>query len=167
MSFFATLALALCAAVTVHNVEEGLFLPEWSRGVGRFQTPVGAFEFRFAVAALTLAAYVCAALATAGSAFGAYLVCGYALAMAANAFVPHLVATLALRRYAPGTATGLLLNLPIGVALIAAAAAEGRIAWPTFVWAGPMTMVALVATIPVLFALGRALAKRLDARQSC
>jgi len=164
---FAALALAFCAAVTVHNVEEALFLPAWSRSAARFHAPVGAFEFRFAVAALTLAAYACAALAAAGSAVGGYLVCGYALAMAANAFVPHLVATLALRRYAPGTATGVLLNLPIGVALIAAAAAEGRIAWPTFLWAGPATMVALLAGIPALLALGRAWSRRLSARQSC
>ena len=164
---FAALALAFCAAVTVHNVEEALFLPDWSRAAARFRAPVGAFEFRFAVAALTLVAYACAALAATGAAFGAYLVCGYALAMAANAFVPHLVATLALRRYAPGTATGLLLNLPIGAALVAAAAAEGRSAWATFVWAGPMTTVALAAVIPALFALGRAWAKHLGARQSC
>jgi hypothetical protein len=164
---FAALDVGFCAAVTVHNVEEALFLPNWSRSAARFHTPVAAFEFRFAVAALTLMAYACAALAAAGSAIGAYLVCGYALAMAANAFVPHLVATLALRRYAPGTATGLLLNLPIGAALIAAAVAEGRVAWPTFLWAGPATTIALLGAVPGLLALGRALSKRFGARQSC
>jgi hypothetical protein len=164
---FAALVVAFCAAVTAHNLEEALFLPAWSKAAARFHAPVGAFEFRFAVAALTLAAYACAAMAAAGSTLGVYLVCGYALAMAANAFVPHLAATVALRRYAPGTATGVLLNLPIGVGLIAAAASEGRIAWPTFVWAGQMTMVALVAAIRPLLALGRAWANRLRARQSC
>ena len=164
---FIALVIAFCAAVTVHNLEEALFLPAWSKVATRFHAPVGAFEFRFAVVAVTLAAYVCAALAAAGSTLGVYLVCGYALGMAVNAFVPHLAATVALRRYAPGTATGLLLNLPIGVALIAFAAREGRIAWPTFVWAGPMTMVALVAAIRPLFALGRAWVRRRSARQSC
>ena len=87
--------------------------------------------------------------------------------MAANAFAPHLVASLALRRHVPGTATGLLLNLPVGAALIAAAAAEGRIAWPTFARVGSMAMVALLAAIRPLFSLGRAWAKRLSGRQSC
>ena len=164
---FVGLVAAFCAAVTVHNLEEALYLPAWSVAAARFHPPVGVFAFRFAVVALTLAAYVCAALAAAGSTVGAYLVCGYGLAMAANAVVPHLVATVALRRYAPGTATGLLLNLPIGVALVAAAAAEGRIEWPSFVWAGPITVIGLAAAIRPLLALGRSAAERLGVRQSC
>jgi len=164
---FAGLVWLFAAAVTAHNVEEALFLPAWSRRAGRWAAPVGAFEFRFAVAVLTLFAYVGAAWAAIGGMVGAYLVCGYALAMAANAFVPHVFATLSLRRYVPGTATGLLLNLPIGVATIAAATAEGRIAWPTFVWSGPAVAVGLVAAIPALFSLGRALGWRLGKGQSC
>ncbi len=42
--------------------------------------------------------------------------------MPANAFVPHLAASVAPRCYAPGMASGLLLNLSIGAALLAAIA---------------------------------------------
>ncbi len=165
---FDALAFAFALAVTIHNLEEALFLPAWSRRAGRWRVAVGASEFRFAVIALTLLAYLGAALAAAALPIGAYLVCGYALAMALNAFVPHLAASVALRAYAPGTASGLLLNLPIGVALLIEAAAERRIAWPTFAWAGPATVAAIVAAIPLLFALGRALAARLGGGgQSC
>jgi hypothetical protein len=152
---FETLAWAFAVAVTVHNLEEALFLPNWSRRAGRWHVPVGASEFRFAVTVLTLLAYLCAALATAGSSVGDYLLCGYALAMALNALVPHLAATVALRQYAPGTATAVLLNLPIAVATLTEARSENRIAWPTFIWAGPLIVLAIVAAIPLLFALGR------------
>jgi Protein of unknown function with HXXEE motif len=43
---------------------------------------------------------------------------GFALAMALNAFFPHLTMSIAKRSYCPGTATGILLNLPLGVLVI-------------------------------------------------
>ena len=43
---------------------------------------------------------------------------GFALAMAVNAFFPHLAVSIAKRSYCPGTATGLLLNLPLGVLVV-------------------------------------------------
>jgi hypothetical protein len=165
---FDALAFAFALAVTIHNLEEALFLPAWSRRAGRWHVAIGSREFRFAVFMLTLLAYLCAGLAAAGFLVGAYLVCGYARAMALNAFVPHLAASVALRSYAPGKASGLLLNLPIGVALLIEAGVERRIAWPTFAWAGPATVIAIVAAIPLLFALGRALGACLrGGGQSC
>ena len=38
--------------------------------------------------------------------------------MVANAAFPHLLATIALKRYAPGTITGLALNAPFGLAVL-------------------------------------------------
>ena len=35
-------------AFTIHNIEEVLFLPDWSKSADKFHKPVGAFEFRFA-----------------------------------------------------------------------------------------------------------------------
>jgi hypothetical protein len=154
---FDALALAFAAAVALHNAEEALFLPSWSKTAGRWHVPVGAREFRFAVATLTGLAFSLAVWANAGSVAGAYLVSGYGLAMALNSVAPHLAATLALRRYAPGTATALLLNLPISLALIRAGLLEGRIEWSRFLWAGPLTVAGLLASIPALFALGRTL----------
>ncbi len=55
----------------------------------------------------------------------------------------------------PGTATGLLLDLPLGVALILEAKRASLIAWPTFAWAGPLTALSLLVAIPPLFAIGR------------
>jgi len=86
---------------------------------------------------------------------GAYLVAGYALAMLLNVLFPHTVATLLMRRYAPGTATALLINMPITVMLIRQGIEEGYVRLERFVWLGPLVLVGIVAAIPVLFAIGR------------
>ena len=57
----------------------------------------------------------------------AYALAGYALAMLLNVFVPHVLATLALRQYAPGTATALLFNLPVCGALLYVGIKDGYI----------------------------------------
>ena len=55
---FVLLSGLFALAVTLHNLEEALLLPTWSRSAGRWHHPVGAREFRFAVAVLTVFAYV-------------------------------------------------------------------------------------------------------------
>jgi hypothetical protein len=45
-------------AITVHNLDEAVWLPAWSRTAGRWHVGVGAFEFRLAVAVLTALAWV-------------------------------------------------------------------------------------------------------------
>ena len=154
---FNLFAWLFTAAVTIHNVEEAIFLPAWSQTAARWHAPIGAAEFRFAAVVLTLSAYVCVGLLTAGSMVGTYLLCGYALAMFLNVFIPHLAATAVMRRYAPGTATAVCCNLPVTVLLIRRAVVEHRIALATFAWAGPLTVVMIVLSIPLLFAIGRRL----------
>lgn len=145
--------------VSLHNVEEAFLLPKWSMQAGRWHSPVQPSVFRFAVAVLTGAVLLAAWLATVGGpgSFGAYFISGYALAMALNVLVPHLVATLALRKYAPGTATGLLFNLPLGGWLLYRALTEGYVDPGVFLYSGPITVLCILASIPLLFALGKKL----------
>jgi hypothetical protein len=145
--------------VVVHNVEEALLLPAWSARAGRWHIRVGTGEFRFAVAVLSLAVVIVAWLASVGASgsAGAYIMAGYALAMVLNVLVPHLVATVALRTYAPGTATALLLNLPLGSWFIYRSLAEGYVEPAVFAVTGPATVLFIVISIPLLFALGRRL----------
>ena len=156
---YSTLAWFFVAAVAVHNAEEAIWLPGWSRTAGRWHQTVGSREFRFALAVLTLLAAVAAVLASSQGkqSPGSYLLCGYALAMLLNVAVPHGLATLAMRRYAPGTATAVLINLPVTALLLRTALAEGYIDSGTFVWAGTLVTIAIVAFIPVLFRVGRAM----------
>lgn len=145
------------AAITIHNMEEALLLPRWSQSAGRWHHPVGEREFRFAVSVLTALAYIAAVLSVVGGkeTVGSYFIAGYALAMLANVFFPHLLATLVMRRYAPGTATALLLNLPVTVLLLYQGFQQGYIRLPTFLWAGPVVVAAILASIPLLFSIGR------------
>lgn len=146
-------------AVTVHNIEEALLLPTWSQKAGKWHHPVGVQEFRFAVVVLTLLAYTAVLLAVVHGkeSVGAYLLSGYALAMLLNVLFPHVIATAVMRRYAPGTFTGLLLNLPVTVLLLRQALQEGYIQLNNFVWAGPLVVIGLLLAIPALFLIGRRL----------
>jgi hypothetical protein len=48
--------------ITLHNAEEALWLPGWSKRAGRWRHPVAPGVFRFAVVILTLLAYPVTAL---------------------------------------------------------------------------------------------------------
>ncbi|MFO1280873.1 MAG: HXXEE domain-containing protein [Burkholderiales bacterium] len=152
-----TLFAPFVVGVLVHNAEEALWLPRWSTSAGRWHRGVGAAEFRFGAVVLSAALVVVALLAAhfGPRSIAATVFFGAVFAMVANALVPHLVVSLATRRYMPGTATGLLLNLPLGGLLLHRGVAEQWIDVATIVWAGPLVALGLVASIPLLFALGR------------
>lgn len=140
-----------------HNAEEARWLPTWSLQAGRWHAPVAAPVFRVAALALSIlfvAVTLAATFADAGS-LAAYLMAGYVLAMVLNAIVPHALLSMRARRYMPGTATGLLFNLPLGLLYLRQALQEQAIAWQHFRWAGPLVVLAMLALLPTLFALGR------------
>ena len=141
----------------MHNLEEAIWLPAWSEGAGKWHARVGAREFRFAVTALTVLAWGVALSAHLGGreSVGAYLLAGYALAMLLNVVAPHLVATAFTRSYAPGTATAVLFNLPACALVLQAALRDGYVRPGVFIYVGPACVLALLASIPMLFAIGR------------
>ena len=153
----AVLAWLFTLGVVAHNTEEALYLPAWSTTAGRWYAPVGTREFAFAATmlSLVLVALAAAALSAGSQSIWAYLFTGYVFTMVANVFVPHALGTIALRRYIPGTATALLLNLPLGCLFLKQALAQGFVAWGTIAWVAPLTALLIVASIPVLFAAGR------------
>ncbi len=153
----AAIAWLFTVGVLAHNTEEALYLPAWSASAGRWHVPVGATEFRFAVAVLS-AALICivvAASVTGPGSLAAYLLSGYVLAMVLNVLAPHLAATVATRKYMPGTATAILFNLPLGCVFLKRALSEGYIQFNVFAWSGPAVALTIVASIPLLFAIGR------------
>jgi hypothetical protein len=158
MSLVAILWL-FTAGVLVHNTEEALYLPAWSARAGSWHVCVSAGAFRFAVAVLS-AALVCIAAAASLSgprSVAAYLFAGYVLAMLLNVLAPHVIATVAMRTYMPGTATAVLLNLPLGCLFLGRALSENSIELKVFAWSAPLTALVIAASIPVLFAVGRRL----------
>ena len=154
---FDALAWLFVAAVAVHNLEEAIWLPAWSRRAGKWHQAVAPSEFRFAVVVLTALAAGAAGLATTQGkqSVGAYLLSGYALAMLLNVIFPHLLASFVMRRYMPGTLTAFALNLPVTAALLHAAVGESYVEMRRFLFVGPVVVIAIVAMIPLLFWLGR------------
>lgn len=145
--------------VLAHNVEEARFLPAWSSRAGRFYKPVAPPVFRCAVMLLSAVFVVIttwASLSSPGS-VALYIMAGYVLAMVLNVLAPHVLASVFMRRYMPGTATAVLLNLPLGVWYLHRAVAEQSIELSAFYWAGPLVVLTIVALLPGLFALGRRL----------
>lgn len=148
--------------VALHNAEEGWLLPAWSQQAGRWHRTVGASEFRFAVTILTVLLFVCAFLSVrqGPQSVGAYLFAGYVFAMVLNAVLPHLAATIARRKYMPGLATAFLLNVPLGTYYLSQALEQDYILVSVFAWSAPLIAVLILAFIPPLFAMGRALFKQ-------
>ena len=143
-------------AVTLHSLEEAVWLPDWSQQAGRWHQPVEKIPFRFAVLVLTILAYVFAYLGLMGGkqSFGIYLLSGYVWIMLVNVFFPHLLAAIWLNQYVPGLGTALALNLPVCSAFLFIVLKEDYVsAWPLFI-TGCIFSGGSLILIPRLFKLG-------------
>ncbi len=154
-----TLWIFFPLAITLHNIEEALWLPRWSQYAKRFHPPVAQNEFVFAVIVVTVLAYLSTFLAMA---FPSVLILrliffGALGMMILNAFVPHLAATIVLRRYAPGLATGLFLMVPVDSIILYQAIADGSLQWLELLVATLVVAVTVLLLLPLLFKLGREL----------
>jgi len=152
-----TVGWIFVAGVLVHNTEEAVLLPSWSKTAGRWHRQVSATEFRFAVLVLSIVLIIFSVAASLSEprSFAAYLMAGYVLAMTVNVFMPHILATLFTRSYMPGTATAVLLNLPLGTFYMYRSLSTRQIEPVTFAWSGPVMVMVILTSIPCLFFLGR------------
>ncbi len=149
-------------AITLHNLEEAIWMPAWSKTAGRWHRPVEKIPFRFAVLVLTLLAYLFAYLGLMGGkqSIGIYLLGGYAFLMLSNVFVPHLIAAIWLKKYVPGIVTGLALNLPVCSILLIFILAEGYVSpWPLLM-TGALFIIGALLLIPLLFRAGKKIEER-------
>jgi hypothetical protein len=145
--------------LTLHNAEEAIWLPEWSKRVGSWFRPVAPGVFRFAVVVVTLLVYVLTWLsANSGKqSVWTYLVFGSIAVALVNVLIPHLAATIVQRSYMPGVATAVLLNLPVMSLLVVLAVREGYVSgWKSVAYFLAVTGVS-AALIPALFKLGNKL----------
>ncbi|MCX8129657.1 MAG: HXXEE domain-containing protein [Clostridia bacterium] len=146
-------------AITLHNIEEALWLPQWSKYAKKFHKPVTKDEFHFAVLLYTIAAYLITALFLffPQSEIIKYAYFGYAGAMILNAVMPHLAASIVLKRYAPGTVTGVFLNIPVNSLIITYSISKGLIDLTVVVISTLITGILLIALLKPSFLLGRKL----------
>ena len=88
---------------------------------GKYHPQVANNEFHFALMMVTILGYILTfifLLLGHSNEILKYIYLGFILMMCFNAIFPHLLATIILKKYAPGTLTGLFLNLPIGLFII-------------------------------------------------
>lgn len=146
-------------AIAIHNAEEAIWLPSWSKKAGRWHAPVAPGVFCFAVVILTALAFVLTGLSfeSGRETVWTYLVFGYMAAMLANVLIPHIAASIATRSYMPGLATGVALNLPVFSLLIVLALRQGYVSgWKAAAYFAGVAGL-LLLSIPALFKLGKAL----------
>jgi hypothetical protein len=120
-SMLILIKLLFLIGFTLHNLEESVWLPEWSKHAKTFHEPVERNQFIFAAIIITtigcLVTFVNILFDQPGN-IANYIYLGFIGMMGINAIFPHLIATLILKKYAPGLLTGILLNLPIACIII-------------------------------------------------
>jgi hypothetical protein len=146
------------AVVTLHNLEEAIWLPTWSQSPGRWFRPVAPEGFRIAAATLATFAYllVWMTIRSGRQSLWAYATVGYMVAMILNALAPHLALSIASRRYMPGLATGLLLNVPVLSFLVWLILKQDYVRGAKAGLACVVMPLLLLLSIPLLFRLGTA-----------
>jgi len=156
---FRTLEWLFPMVVTLHNTEEAIWLPGWSKRAVLWHSPVTPGSFRFTAAVLTVLAFAVTWLSAISGkqTVWTYLAFGYMAAVLANVLIPHLALTVALRSYMPGVATAVLLNLPVLTLLAVYALREGYVSGWKAVGFCVGVSGALVASLFALFKLGRVL----------
>ncbi|HMD77831.1 MAG TPA: HXXEE domain-containing protein [Terracidiphilus sp.] len=145
--------------VTLHNAEEAIWLPGWSKRAVIWHSPVTPGVFRFAVVVLTVLAFAVTWLSAVSGkqTVWTYLAFGCMAVTLANVLIPHLALTVALRSYMPGVATAVALNLPVLSLLVVLALREEYVSgWKAAAYSVGVAGL-LIATIPALFKIGRAL----------
>jgi hypothetical protein len=145
--------------VTLHNAEEAIWFPGWSKRAGRWHASVTPGTFRFAATVLSLLAFAATCLSekSGKQTVWTYLAFGYIAAMLVNVLIPHVAATIVLRGYVPGVVTAVVLNLPVLTLLVLGALREGYVSGWKAVGFGVGVAGVLVVSIPTLFKLGKLL----------
>jgi len=139
--------------VTLHNAEEAIWFPDWTKRAGRWHAPVAPGVFRFAVAVFTVLAFGVTWLSAISGkqTVWTYLAFGCMAVTLANVLIPHLALTVALRSYMPGVATAVALNLPVLSLLVVLAIREEYVSgWKAAAYSAGVAGL-LLASIQILF----------------
>jgi hypothetical protein len=145
--------------ITLHNTEEAIWLPGWSKRAVLWHSPVTPGSFRFAVVVLTVLAFAVTWLSAISGkqTVWTYLAFGYMAAVLANVLIPHIALTVTLRSYMPGVATAVALNLPVLSLLVVLALREGYVSgWKAVAYSIGVAGI-LLASIQILFKTGKLL----------
>ncbi|MDR3775796.1 MAG: HXXEE domain-containing protein [Terracidiphilus sp.] len=156
---FRTLQLLFPVLVALHNTEEAIGLPRWTRRSGPWFGGVQPAVFRFAVVVFTVLAFVVTVLSAVSGkmTFWGNLTFGYIVAMLFNALVPHIAVSVVRRTLMPGVITAAALNLPILSFLAVLALKQGYVSNHDALVFSIAVPLLLALMIPLLFNLGKSL----------
>ncbi len=113
-------AILFGIGVTLHNLEEGMFLANWFRSHVKLWFEPNPKIYWFLTSLVSVVVWipvVGVCISAEGSHFQDAL-SGFALVMVINVVFPHLALSLSKRSYSPGVGTAILFNLPLGALLI-------------------------------------------------
>jgi len=113
-------AILFGIGVTLHNLEEAIYLASWARSHLKlwFEPNPRIYWALTSLVSVVIWIPIVGVCVSSESPHFQSALSGFALAMAINAALPHLLITLIKHSYSPGLATGMLFNLPLGVLLI-------------------------------------------------
>jgi len=145
-------------AIALHNLEEAIWLPAWSRKyAGQWHRTVGDVEIRFAVTVLTGIIFAIASM-TWLSGWGSiwhYLLAAAALGQSVNIIFPHLVGTIAVGKYSPGLLTGIIGVWPSSAFLLYKGFINGQLDAVKLIVVTLIFVPLMLAGIPLFFWIGR------------
>lgn len=159
MTNISSIYLLFIFSITLHNIEEALWLPQWSKHAKKFHKQVEKNEFHFALIIITLLAYLVTALFIfyPDISIFKYSFFGYLGVMIINAIFPHVLSTIVLKKYAPGVLTGILLNVPINSLIIIYSINMNVISLYQIIISTVVMAILILTSLPNLFKLGRRL----------
>lgn len=151
------------AAFAIHNLEEAIWLPEFSKSAGKFHKPVNSFEFNFALFVLTLLSIIITFFFYfyGKESVAAYFYFAFNLGMLINVLYPHLIATILLRKYCPGLITGITLLVPVTTYILLSGYQNQYYSFPKFWMIFVPFAILVVGSIPFLFKVGLFLQNKL------
>jgi hypothetical protein len=149
-------------AFTIHNIEEALWLPAFSKSAGKFLKPVNIFEFLFALIVITLLSIIITIMfyIDGKQSLACYLFFAFNFGMLINIFFPHLIATVVLKKYCPGLITGILFLMPCVSYNLIYGYQNQYYSFPKFWIIAVPSILLMVGIIPILFKVGLYLQKK-------
>jgi hypothetical protein len=139
-------AILFGIGVTLHNLEEAMYLVSWARShlKLRFEPNLKIYWVLTSLVSVVIWIPIVGVCVSKESTNFQIALTGFALVMAINAVLPHLAISLVKLSYSPGTGTGMLFNLPLGVLLIRAQLSAHAIP-RVDVWRGAVLYASLLA----------------------
>lgn len=143
-------------SITLHNIEEALWIPRWSRYTQKFGKQVSGDEFHFAVLIITILAYLATGLFIffPQNLILKYFFFGFMGAMIFNIVFPHLILTIILKKYSPGLITGVLLIMPFNSLIIISSLNNSTINLNEVIISTIVVGILLLILIPILEKIG-------------